>query len=399
MLLYTFAASVGTGVVTNGVYFLARQAYGFDARANYLLGTALGATYIAGALGVGPALRRAARRLPWLSTRGVLAGVTIALAVLCAVPVLARAIQPGGGSWPVWFLVMTYGPLTGCLWPITEAFLSGGRKGRALRSAVGRFNIVWAGALIASFWLMAPLVEQRPLTVILSLGGVHLLCLPLLTRYGREPGRHFELDTEPHPPVYERMLHAFRALLVTSYVVISALSPFLPTALEKTGLAVDWFTPVASAWLISRLLVFVLMERWHGWHGRWWPAFAGPTLLIGGFAGCMVSAGAASVAGLVASLGAFGLGMGLVYCAALYYAMEVGSAEVDAGGTHEALIGVGYTAGPALMFVAEIALEPGPARQGLIVAALALVNIAALAVVTRSGRGVPAADPGRGPGN
>jgi hypothetical protein len=38
--------------------------------------------------------------------------------------------------------------------------------------------------------------------------------------------------------------------------------------------------------------------------------------------------------------------MGVVYYAALYYAMSVGRAEVDAGGTHEALIGVGYTIGP-----------------------------------------------------
>ena len=34
------------------------------------------------------------------------------------------------------------------------------------------------------------------------------------------------------------------------------------------------------------------------------------------------------------------------YTAALYYVMEVGGGEVDAGGSHEALIGIGYTVGP-----------------------------------------------------
>ena len=42
-----------------------------------------------------------------------------------------------------------------------------------------------------------------------------------------------------------------------------------------------------------------------------------------------------------------GAGLGIVYYAALYYAMAVGRAEVDAGGTHEALIGAGYTVGPS----------------------------------------------------
>jgi hypothetical protein len=36
----------------------------------------------------------------------------------------------------------------------------------------------------------------------------------------------------------------------------------------------------------------------------------------------------------------------------LYYAMAVGSAEVDAGGKHEAVIGLGYTAGPMLGLMA-----------------------------------------------
>ena len=41
-----------------------------------------------------------------------------------------------------------------------------------------------------------------------------------------------------------------------------------------------------------------------------------------------------------------GVGMGAVYYAALYYGLAVGHADVDAGGTHEGLIGVGYCLGP-----------------------------------------------------
>ena len=51
---------------------------------------------------------------------------------------------------------------------------------------------------------------------------------------------------------------------------------------------------------------------------------------------------------MLAGLALFGLGLSLIYSAAIYYALEVGQAEVRAGGTHEALIGAGYTLGPLL---------------------------------------------------
>jgi hypothetical protein len=49
---------------------------------------------------------------------------------------------------------------------------------------------------------------------------------------------------------------------------------------------------------------------------------------------------------LVAGLSLAGIGIAVTYYGALYYAMAVGNADVDAGGKHEALIGVGYMVGP-----------------------------------------------------
>ena len=40
--------------------------------------------------------------------------------------------------------------------------------------------------------------------------------------------------------------------------------------------------------------------------------------------------------------------MGVTYYAAIYYALALGRAEVEAGGTHEALIGGGYMVGPGI---------------------------------------------------
>jgi hypothetical protein len=51
---------------------------------------------------------------------------------------------------------------------------------------------------------------------------------------------------------------------------------------------------------------------------------------------------------VVIGLVVFGVGMGLLYYAALYYSLTVGHAAVDAGGKFEALVGVGSSIGPLL---------------------------------------------------
>jgi hypothetical protein len=57
-----------------------------------------------------------------------------------------------------------------------------------------------------------------------------------------------------------------------------------------------------------------------------------------------------------------------VYTGAIYYAMEVHKSDVDAGGTHETLVGLGYSVGPACGLLATLAVSrhgsDDPAREG-----------------------------------
>ena len=172
----------------------------------------------------------------------------------------------------------------------------------------------------------------------------------LLATFRPRPGRHAHLHVHPHPPVYRQLLSLLRVLLPTAFLFISVLSPYLPGALRGIGLPVEWATTIASTWLGARVATFLIMERWHGWHGRWSTVAIGAALLLGSFAAVVivpvVADGRLALAAIILALAGFGVGVGVIYCAALYYAMEVGSAEVDAGGTHETLIGLGYTAGP-----------------------------------------------------
>ena len=52
----TFLNSLGTGVVTNGIFFLTKNSFGFTQAQNFILGIVLGVTYIFGAMGAGSAI-------------------------------------------------------------------------------------------------------------------------------------------------------------------------------------------------------------------------------------------------------------------------------------------------------------------------------------------------------
>ena len=353
-LAFTFINSIGTGVVMNGIVFLAREQYAFSRTANYMLALLIGLTYIPSALFIGPALRRAAARNPRISTGMVLWINQAGLGLVCFLPILARTLadpdDPTGSAWSLWMLIMLYSPLCGILWPITESYLSGGRSGANLRSAVGRFNIVWAVAVVVAFWAMGPVIKKDPLAIIAALGVFHLLGLFILPAMGREPARHIEEHHEPHPAIYTHLLTIFRFELPASYIVMSALGPFMPTALEELEVDRAWQLPLAATWMATRIFVFLGMERWHGWHGRRSVALVAGVVLLSGFALCLLAPPMGPKTGLpvlVLGLILLGSGIGAIYAASLYYALEVGKTQVDAGGKHEALIGMGYTVGPA----------------------------------------------------
>jgi len=353
VLALTWLNSVTTASVTIGLPFIAKAAFGFDAKQNLLLGLVMGLGYIPGAMGVGPGLRRLADRLPWLSTRGALFGVLTALAIVGATPWIFRA-QP----WVIWPSVFLYNMISGALWPIVESYLSGGRRAHRLRVATATFNVTWASAGVAMAWGIAPLIDRGHALLALPIASVITLssCLVLLA-FPSEPPKHVH-EEHPHPPVYEPLLRIFRFLLPSSYLLMYCMGPLLPSIIAKLQVPAGWATPLASTYLISRTLTFLLFGRWHGWHGRWrTPLWTGAALMAG--FGLSVTAGTVPV--LIGGLALFGVGLGGVYAAALYYAMEVGAAEVDAGGTHETLIGLGYTFGP-LAGLAGIAAASGAGR-------------------------------------
>ncbi len=363
VLALTWLTSLTTVAFMMGIFFVAQRQYGFTRADNLLLGLALGATYVPGAMLVGPALRRLAQRVPWISTRAVLGAIMLALAACAAAPWIFK-----GHSLAVWIAAPAFNAANGALWPIVESYLSGARRADALRKATGWFNIVWSSAGVAAGFLIAPILEWSPLAVPAFAAIVQLLSCVLVIKISREPPRHLT-DSHPHPPVYERLLAACRWLLPTSYVLSYCLAPMLPDLVNSLDVSSAWQAPLAWTWQGSRFIVFALFFAWGGWHGKWGAIRAAGAILLLGFS---LSVLASSPTMLVAGLILFGVGMGAIYSAAIYYAMEVGAAEVEAGGVHESLIGVGYTLGPLGGLAAgavstSLGVTPPQATAGLLI--------------------------------
>lgn len=362
----TFLCSAA-GLITTGVYYITKETYAFSVRTNYALALFQGVTYIAGALAAGPALRIICRR--WgMPTRSVLIGLMVLMSMLATLPWIAMRLGNAGASpapWPIWLLIGLYSPLTGALWPIVESYLSGGKSGHGLRTCIGWWNVVWSSALVVMSVLVSPLIKGHGDLAILAGGAFHLVSLIPLASFGREPEAHpheaHAARSEASRVLGEKLLVTFRMLLPTSYLVTTALTPYLPGQMERLGVSPEIFTLLGATWLAARVVGFFALQRWHGWHERWWPTVVAPVLLLTGlalsvFSHLPMAAGGhgqpLAMALLISGLTLHGLSMATIYTGAIYYAMEVGTAQVDAGGAHEALIGVGYSAGPICGLVA-----------------------------------------------
>lgn len=353
VLLITFLGSSGTAIVTSGIAFIAEQGLGYGPRMNLILALVMGAVYTPAAFLSGAVLRGLIRKSPAITSRGFLLALLIVEILVCQLPVLADALAPELTAPALWVTTLVFMVATGLQWPVVESYFSGGRRDKALRRAVGKFNICWSGAMVLSYWFMAPLLEHHPFVIVSLLGALHVLVAAIALVLPREPAKDLGTDPDgqgatPHPPVYEPLLRVFQILIVASYVVISTMIPLLPSIEGRLGIPVLWLTPIASTWLLVRVGVFALLERWHGWHGRWSAPWIGLGSMVLGFGITIASPllEPVGIAALVAGLALVGVGIAIIYCGSLYYVLAVGGSEVDSGGAHEGLIGAGYTIGP-----------------------------------------------------
>jgi hypothetical protein len=284
------------------------------------------------------------------------------------------AFAPGGASLVVGFALV--GLLEGCKWPIIESYVAAGLGAEEQLRAVGRFNVSWALAVPLALGLAGPLIASGyPAALFALAAAMNVLALALCRRLpARAPHIEASHPSRPLSGVVERyrgLLGSSRWSMLSSYALMFLLAPLMPEVFRRLGLGVERATFWASCLDAVRVLTFALLAILPAWHGRVMPLVACALGLPLGFAAIIFGT---SLPMVVFGEIVFGVLAGTTYYAALYYALVVKNASVDAGGTHEGLIGLGLVLGPLVGLSGHaVASAGGTYHTGLLLAAFPLV--------------------------
>jgi hypothetical protein len=169
-----------------------------------------------------------------------------------------------------------------------------------------------------------------------------------------------------------------------AYIAINTVVATMPGVAGRLKLSTMLAGFCCSVWCFARLGAFVGLWCWNGWHYRFrWLLLAYLTL-VGTFAAILLTP---SLPVLVLAQVAFGGAIGLIYYSSLFYSMDLSDTKGEHGGIHEAAIGLGNCAGPALG-AAALQFVPQQANSGaLAVTVLLLAGLGALGVIWKRGRG------------
>jgi hypothetical protein len=354
----SFLESFSTILLERAIYFFSHERLHYSERENLALALCFGATYTLGAARSHALSHRLGeRRALGLTLAGLL--------------VLHGLLAPGGVYLPVGFALV--GLLEGAKWPIVESYVAAGLGPEAQQRAVGQFNVCWASAVPLALALSGPLIGSgQPgalfvLATLLNAGS--LLLLPRFpTRVEHMAASHPSRPLGAALDRYRALLSSSRWSMLSSYALMFLLAPLLPEVFRRLGCSVQRATLWASCLDAVRLATFAYLALLPGWHGRRGPLLLSSVGLPLGF--CAIVFGGTLPSVLFGEL-IFGVLAGISYYAALYYALVVQNASVDAGGTHEGLIGIGLVAGPAVGLIGHALADAGASyRAGILAAAL-----------------------------
>ncbi len=376
LLLIVFIESFATIQVERGIYFFSSERLGFSEPMNLALALAFGLLYVGGALVSHRLSARFGEKRVALAAVG---GQLLAHALLALAPV----------PWAVLVGNTLVGLFNGLKWPVLESYVAAGHTPTTAARAVGRFNLAWASAVPLSLLAAGPAIDYAPSALFVLAGSLNvltlLLLLPLPARCTHLPDEHPERPRDAVLRLYRGLLASSRWMLLCSYSMAFIVAPLVPAVFASLGVDVEWATGLSGLLDVMRVLAFAVLGAWAGWHRRRSPIVAATLALPLGFA--LILFGASVPLVLLGEV-LFGLSMGMIYYAALYYAMVVKNAAVEAGGAHEGLIGGGFALGPLLgLLAAALARPTGSIALGLLVAVGPLYVLTALAAVRAMGGG------------
>lgn len=375
------AGSLAASYYFNYLFFLLHEQFGFGNRGNLAAAAMHGSLYIFAAWQCGKFAER----------HGYHTSLKIGFAGLC-LSMLLGWVAPNVA---LQMLALIGYTVSVCfIWPAVEALVTQHEPPSRVPHMVGVYNCVWATANAVAYfgggglfvWLGKTALFGLPALVALGLFGLVFLL--------DEPARRIALpatmpiDRTPHPePVaFSQSLPPKTFLRLAwianpfSYVAIYTLLATMPGLAEKFGLSPAAAGLFCSVWLFGRLAAFAVLWHWSGWHYNFRYLVAGFALLTSSFVALLLSP---TFAVVIAAQIVFGVTCGLMYYSSLFYAMDVGDAKGEHGGLHEAAIGVGIFAGPAVG-AASLQLFPHSANASAVaVSGLLMMGLGAILVVGR----------------
>lgn len=370
--LFVFEAlgSLACGFYGNYVFFLFRDRYGFGDLGNLGVAALMGLVIALASWGGGKfAQQKGCIRAMF---RG-LCGMILALTVGACFPQLPVQIA----------VLVVWAASQFMVWPALEALVTEGASGSGRAHLVGFYSVVWATCSAVSYFFGGGLFERLGSASIFWLPpAIHLLQVAVLWGVARtppEPSHPAPLDApgaseerDPYARSFQRM-----AWIANPFACVAAftLLAMIPGLALKMGLSTTMAGLFCSIWFFSRLAAFVLMWRWPGWHYRFRWLLAGYALLIVGFAGVLTADG---LLWLGAGQVAFGLAVGSLYYASLFYSMDVGETRAEQGGIHEALMGAGNFIGPGIAALSLLVAPLSPNAGVWSVSGLLMMGLAFL---------------------
>jgi predicted MFS family arabinose efflux permease len=331
--------SFGTVLYFTYIYFLLHDQFGFDDKSRLAVAALLGLIYAFAAWQGGKFGQR----------HGNFAALKFGFGLMAASYLVASQLGTATGQ----ILGAAAVSVGMCFtWPVLEALISENEPPERVPHAVGIYNITWAwtnaGALFIGgtiveklgyasiYWLpLAIVVVQLALTF--RLEKIKLPAAENISAPPPDPNR-------PSPARAQNFLHLAWLANPFAYIAINTLIAMLPGVAAKFHLTPMFAGFACSLWGFARLVIFVALWRWDGWHYQFRWLAAAFVLLIGSFAAILV---APDLWAVLAAQVFFGAAIGLIYYSSLFYSMDASDTKSAHGGIHEATIGVGNCLGPA----------------------------------------------------
>jgi predicted MFS family arabinose efflux permease len=327
------------------LYFFMQKRFGFGDKANLVLAALSGIVYAGAVLWGGRFAQRA----------GYFTSLKIGFLVMMLSLALGAQLESIAGQ----VVVLTAASIGMCFtWPSLEALASEGETPVRLQKIIGLYNVVWAGVGALAYFSGGVMLER--------LGLKSLFYVPIAIQVAQlaltlwlEPQAKSLPPTAPlaavsdiNVPLNPRPIARAKVFLRMAwlanpfaYIAINTLVAVMPGVASRLGLTTALAGFCCSVWCFARLGAFFALWFLPGWHYRFRWLLTSYLALIISFAVILV---VPSLAMLIAAQLVFGVALGLIYYSSLFYSMDVGDTKAEHGGIHEATIGLGNFAGPAV---------------------------------------------------